>query len=189
MNKKLTVLFLIIILFSTTKSEDSFFPIYGKEVTEKGYILPKPFGINLIYVNMKQGINVKKLNVSGIAKIKLFPLLPATSVNLNKINIAVKNAETTNDIKVLKGDLWVFPFLNVYALFGQSKGITKAKIDLSVKNIPDLSIKNQDFTLNYKGLTYGVGTIFAGGYKNIFALLDINFSRTDLDIIHGQVDA
>ncbi|MGL5123613.1 MAG: hypothetical protein ACRC6K_05575 [Fusobacteriaceae bacterium] len=189
MNIKLTILFFSIILFSATRSEENFFPIFGKEVTEKGYILPKAFGINFIYVNMKQGINVNKINLSGSAKINLSPLIPTATVNFNNININVKHAETTNNIKIIKGDLWIFPFLNVYTLFGESTGETKAKIDLSIKNIPNFSIKNQDFTLNYKGLTYGVGTTLAGGYKNIFALLDINFSRTNLDIIEGQVDA
>lgn len=183
MTIKLKIILFSLILFSTAKSENNFFPIYGKEISEKGYDFPNPFGVNLIYINMKQGINVTKLDASGIALIPVFP------INLKDIKIDVKDAKTTNEIKVIKGDLWVFPFLNVYTLLGESKGITKAKIDLSVKGFPKLSLKNCDFTLNYQGFTYGLGTTLAGGYKNIFALLDINFSRTDLNIIDGHVDA
>ena len=46
-----------------------------------------------------------------------------------------------------------------------------------------------DFVLKFKGTTYGLGTTFAGGVGNWFGLLDLNYTRTKLNIIDGNIKA
>ena len=40
-----------------------------------------------------------------------------------------------------------------------------------------------------KGTTYGLGTTFAGGVGNWFGLVDLNYTRTKLNIIDGNIKA
>jgi len=46
-----------------------------------------------------------------------------------------------------------------------------------------------DFVLKFKGTTYGLGTTFVGGVGNWFGLLDLNYTRTQLNIIDGNIKA
>lgn len=47
---------------------------------------------------------------------------------------------------------------------------------------------NAGFRLNFKGSSYGAGIVLTGGYKNLFALLDSNFTQTRFDILDGHIN-
>ncbi|MGL6114036.1 MAG: hypothetical protein ACRC1R_03260 [Cetobacterium sp.] len=175
MRKKLLLLLaglLSVNIFGSNDS-DSMFPLFKDEVIKRGYKLPKPYGVNLIYVDMKQNVDINQISLS----------------KLKFLNIDIKDAEASNVTKGARVDLWLFPFMNIYGMVGETKGKSKAKIDISLKKIPGLKVKDVDFALEYDGITYGGGTILAGGYKNIFAMTDINYTRTTLDILEGDITA
>lgn len=99
--------------------------------------------------------------------------------------------------------MWVLPFLNLYGLLGYTDGTSTAPIKckagrptgilnplnkLCGRN-SDETRKIGDFNLDYEGVTYGVGMTLAGGVGNWFSIVDMNFTRTDLDILTGQIDS
>lgn len=178
--KKFLVFILLTFSFIPTfsreiDSQDNIFPIFGDIVREKGYELPKPMGVNIIYVAILQRVDINSLYLSK-GKLNL--------ENMSKIlSVDVKKAKTSNKSKLLRADLWVFPFLNLYGLIGQTQGNTSAKLDIKIFNI------NYPYNLNvhYKEITYGGGITLAGGYKNFFSLIDFNYTKTSLKIIKGDV--
>lgn len=247
--------------FETKLEYNRTFPIWGDKAVERGHSLPNPYGINFIYVDMKQDVDINKLELTGNLDLKkvtselnlgfLNPIFKDVApINLKDlISIEANTAESSNTNTMVRADMWVFPFLNVYALVGQSKGKSVAKIENTLNLQPilkpalagvkdpsilnpikekikeavkkelgsfigglagplidkmiDNAIKdlegsvetlapyklNSDFTLEYEGFTYGAGMVLAGGYKNFFSMVDLNYTRTSLDIIEGEISA
>lgn len=243
------------------------FPLLGKAAYERGYDLPNTYGINFIYVDMKQDVNINKLNLNGtldtgklvgsINNITLTSFFGGLQpISLDKIvTIKADKAKSTNTNTFVKADMWVFPFLNVYGILGKTQGKSVANIqalvdikpvikpafdkfnnptntnfikdailqkvedalggkgfftDLVISAITPIventvqqglvsigqtistlptQIINSKFTLDYDGITYGAGMVLAGGYKNLFSLVDINYTRTQLNIIEGEISA
>jgi hypothetical protein len=164
----------------------SFFPLLGDEARERGYELPNPYGINFIYVDMKQNVDIESINLSGTIK----------KLDIGKsLNLSADKAKTVNTNKLVRADIWVFPFLNIYGIVGKTKGHSSANVNGTFNLTPSLSkpilipIKDVDFTLKYEGTTYGVGTVLAAGNKNFFSLIDFNYTNTTLDIIEGDITA
>ena len=111
----ITFIFNSILLISSDNSlqDKSFFPLLGNEARERGYELPNPYGINVIYVDMKQDVDIKEINLTGtIGKLDIG----------KSLNLTADKAKTVNTNKLVKADLWVFPFLNVYGILGKTKG-------------------------------------------------------------------
>lgn len=181
----ITFIFNSILLISSDNSlqAKSMFPLLGDEARERGYELPNPYGINVIYVDMKQDVDIKALNLTG--KLSLFGGKPLELGNI--ISVKADSAKTVNTNELVKADLWVFPFLNVYGILGKTKGHSTALVDINLGN--STILKDYDFTLKYEGITYGVGTVLAGGYKDFFSLVDFNYTSTSLDIIEGNISA
>ena len=181
----ITFIFNSILLISSDNSlqDKSMFPLLGDEARKMGYELPNPYGINVIYVDMKQDVDIKALNLTG--KLSLFGGKPLELGNI--ISVKADSAKTVNTNELVKADLWVFPFLNVYGILGKTKGHSTALVDINLGN--STILKDYDFTLKYEGITYGVGTVLAGGYKDFFSLVDFNYTSTSLDIIEGNISA
>lgn len=129
----------------------------------------------------------------------------------------ISDADQTADNVTLRADMWVLPFLNFYGLIGYTEGDSEAPItcrsdrpgfslrpDSPADNILAGILNDKDlcgaagngesrrvgtFKLDYEGFTYGVGMTLAGGVGNWFTIMDLNFSRTELDILSGQIDS
>ena len=88
----------------------------------------------------------------------------------------------------LRLDMWVFPFLNVYGLVGHTRGssVSQVSVDSDPSQFRGLDrviagavhqlyqsgkLQNIDFTLDFKGTTWGTGFTLAGGYGNWFGLV------------------
>lgn len=179
------------------EDDEPFLPIFGKEAREKGYELPKPFGINVNYMNIHQNINVKSINFDGLYldfKLGWLPIKGPVASDAFKIDVL--STRQRSHTETLRLDAWVFPFMNVYGVVGHTKGRSVSKVSVgsddrwindTIKRIGDMD--NIDFVLKFKGTTYGLGTTFAGGVGNWFGLLDLNYTRTKLNIIDGSIKA
>lgn len=179
----ISVFLLNSVLLLSSDEDKTLFPIFKEEAIKRGYELPKPYGINFIFVNMKQNVDINSLNLTGnlsVGKLNLGELS-------NFISVKSTTAKTSNTNTLVKADLWVFPFLNLYGVFGKTKGNSSAIVDINLLNKPFL--KNYNFTLKYDGITYGAGAVIAGGYKNFFSVVDFNYTTTKLDIIDGNISA
>lgn len=169
------------VAFEDTK--DRFFPIWGDKVRELGYELPNPYGLSVMYVGMRQDVDVQSIDfdfqnkiIDGIA---------------DTLDITARDAKVDVENVTLRADIWVLPFLNVYGLLGHTKGQVKAKGNLKGRLpwIPPIEIDGIGIDIDFEGMTYGGGFIIAGGYDRFFAMVDTNYTYTSLDIVEGKTTA
>lgn len=184
---------------SAAEQSDSYFPIWGDEARARGYSIPLPYGVNLSYMNIRQDIMVDSITFSGL-KLGNHPI-PSDMFAIDAGHTREKS-KTEN----LRLDMWVFPFLNVYGLVGHTRGasVSQVSVDSDPSQCRGLDrviagavhqlyqsgkLQNIDFTLDFKGTTWGTGFTLAGGYGNWFGLVDTNYTRTDFDILDGSISA
>ncbi len=161
---------------SILKNYDQIFPIWGKKVVEKGFDLPYPYGANIIYFYMTQGIDMGNFGLSFGDN----PLNHAWSDV-----IKFKDTKTVVNTVNARFDLWLFPFLNVYGLLGKGWSSTTVHptIVLPDKEIPFTSKVDQS------GIYYGFGLTGAVGIKKNWLSLDMNWTWTDLELLDEPVPA
>ncbi|WP_394150670.1 hypothetical protein [Vibrio maritimus] len=171
--KPFIVLVTALTLSSTGFAQDSIFPIWGEQAAQRGYTLPKPYGLSLSYMDISNPVTIDNINLAGgIGDV---------------IDIDAKQAQFEGSNVTLRGDVWLLPFMNVYGILGYTQAQSTADIDsISIIGIP-ISVEDAKFTLDMSGITYGVGTTVVGGINNWFALLDLNYTYTDIDAIDGSI--
>ena len=162
----------------------NFLPIWGKDACERGYVLPRPFGISLGYMHQEQPFDVGDILINGI--------------DIKTPEIAVVNeVQNEESTYTLRFDVWILPFWNVYGILGRTDG--QAVGPLAVDLAPVLPLLcslpgnncavDTTFQLDYKADVTGFGTTIAGGYKDFFGMIDANFTKADLDISLTDADA
>jgi len=147
-------------------------PIWGKKVTQKGFKLPKSAGLSVQYLWQQSDIIINNLQVG---------FNNGPKYNLDQVVRFDKAQTTTNGVNI-RPDIWILPFLNVYAVFAKSK--TSTAINAGVW-IPDSSTWNKITTIdtkaNFDATTFGFGftpTIGVGGF---FLALDMNMTWSDIN--------
>ena len=161
-------------------------PFFGKSVREKGFDLPLPFGLNLIYTNMRQHAAVSDLRIGKNET-------PIT-------DITIPDPFSKDHNVTLRGDMWLFPFMNIYGLVGYTNGRAEVDVDITgltvtipnpfdpknpiVLPIPDIQIKE---SIEYNGITTGGGTTLAAGYRYIFGTVDMNYTWTNLNLADNTI--
>ena len=152
------------------------FPIWAQEAIDLGHELPKPYGFSINYMTMEQPLVVDSVAFTGLG-------------DFIDDRISINGSEALQDSETLtfRADMWVLPFLNLYGVIGHTKGssVANVQVDVDLPFFPELD--PFDFELNFKGTTYGVGGTIVGGIDNWFALLDVNYTNTDLDILDGEI--
>ncbi len=164
----------------TPASQSRVLPIWGDEARTRGYDLPEPFGVGYTYMNLRQDVVVDKIGFNSSTKFG--------QRMLSKVLIDVGHTRSSNESHMLKLDSWIFPFMNVYGIYGKTKGSSTAQLNsvtFSGKNL----VNNQPFILDYEGKSYGGGFTLAGGYNQYFATFDLNYTKTNLDILDGDIKA
>jgi len=162
----------------------NFLPIWGKEACAQGYVLPRPFGVSLGYMHQDQPFDVNDIFINGI---------DVKSPGVAVVD-EVQNEESTI---TLRFDAWLLPFWNVYGLLGRTDGEAigplQVNLDLVFPILCGLPGNNcqvdTTFDLDYKADVVGVGTTIAGGYKDFFGMIDMNYSEADLDISITDAEA
>ncbi|RLA72358.1 MAG: hypothetical protein DRG78_23940 [Epsilonproteobacteria bacterium] len=94
-------------------------PFMAQDVIDLGFDLPLPYGVAVIYAKIRQDLVLNELDVgiNGEGTVRL------DSVKFN-------NAEALNDSVQLKADMWLLPFMNIYAVAGAILG--EAKMDITI---------------------------------------------------------
>ncbi|WP_340618043.1 hypothetical protein [Xenorhabdus entomophaga] len=164
-------------LSHSAKSESRILPIWGDAARAKGYDLPEPFGASYSYMNMRQNVVVDKIGF----------IMPKNPLTAEALKIKAGHTRERNESHLLKLDSWVLPFLNVYGVYGKTKGISATNIE-SVE-LGFFKFNDIPFKLDFQGKTFGGGLTLAGGYNQFFATLDANYTRTNLDILDGGISA
>nr|WP_244636299.1 hypothetical protein [Erwinia persicina] len=164
-------------------------PFFGKEIRRRGYDLPDPYGIGFNYMNMRQNIKVNSINFSNLKIPSLFPGMAPIPIGNDLFNINVGHTRERSKTENARLDTWLFPFMNVYGIIGHTKGSSVSDVSVCAVGACPPQLKNLNFTLKFKGTTYGGGTTLAYGYHNWFGTLDFNYTRTDFDILDGSTSA
>jgi hypothetical protein len=171
-----------------------FLPIWGQEAKARGYVLPLPFGVSINNANITEPVKIKGLRLVGGSGAEIE--VPAQFVRLDPTE-AVNNS--------LRFDVWVFPFLNVYALAAKTSGHTDFQVNLPAASLPILpslpptcppnvcynfpGFTSPSVRQDFDGDTYGGGLTLAGGVGNFFGVFDANYTETDLDILKDRAKA
>jgi hypothetical protein len=138
--------------------------------------LPRTWGIGIDYFSMRQPYQIDSLTLvdyldtpGGPVPVDLGALLvPDPSV------LDINNDISNFDLKL---DVWVFPFLNVFALYGQIDGETS--INLRPLGLP-LPPQTNSLKIDYDGDVFGGGIVLAVGGDKWFASVTATFTDTDL---------
>lgn len=129
-------------LFTGVANADSIsLPIWKEKAEALGYNLPKPFGLNLSYMSMEQGINVDSIALKGLGGIEKL------------VDMQAEPGKQATDVMTLRADVWLFPFLNVYGLIGTLDGYSETDVNVKVK-LPFVKPQRiENFRLDLDGYT------------------------------------
>lgn len=162
----------------------NFLPFLGRAACERGYVLPRPFGVSLGYMHQDQPFDVGNVYINGI---------DVKTPGLAVVN-EVQNEEST---VTLRFDAWILPFWNIYGILGKTDGRADGPLRIDLEPVFPLlcSLPGNDcgvdttFIIDYKADVTGYGTTVAGGYKDFFGMIDANRTRADLDISRTDAEA
>ncbi len=170
------------------KKWDRVLPFYAQDVINRGFSLPKPLGISVVYADTFQQMQLNNLSVGFRGSNKV----PIDFVSFD-------NNTSHTQTPQLKLDAWVFPFMNVFATVGKISGeadiqftidgnnfINQSGIDCSrLINKPICSrVEDKAVTVpvvaDLSGTNYTVGAILASGWKDYFFTVPISASYADM---------
>jgi hypothetical protein len=147
-------------------------PIWGAKATKRGYTLPYSAGVSTQYFGQRSDLVIDNLMV-GFNNGPMYDL--DGLVKFDKV-------QARSDGLSLRPDIWLFPFLNVYAILGRSAASTEVGYGLWVpdssgteRNIFSASTK-VDFSAN----TFGIGFTPTLGVRGGWMALDMNVTWTDV---------
>ena len=150
------------------KRWSAFLPLMAEEARRRGYDLPLPFGITLIYNYLERDILVNDLSI-GIDG------APVSSVS------SYVDLGSTSHVHVglARADVWLLPFLNLYMLLG---GIDNVSTTRAFVTLPGPGSQTLEFTgeTQLNGFVGGGGLTVAAGYEQFFLMADANYTQTDL---------
>jgi len=154
-------------------------PIWGAKVTKKGFELPYSAGIGLNYLDQQSDIIIDNLSVgfNNGPKYELDEII--------RFNKAISRASGVN----VRPDVWLFPFLNVYAILAKAKTSTEIGAGLWVPNGSDSWKEVGSFTTkaNFEATSVGFGVTPTMGVGGGWAALDMNFVWTDVSALDKPV--
>lgn len=144
------------------------FPIFGKDVVARGFDVPYPVGLNVIGIGITQPVTMNDFQLSFGQDVPTTPF-PLVQFGDAKSTVASLNTRV---------DLWLFPFLNVYGLYGLASTNTQVTLEAPIK-----------FTssVDQTGKYYGVGLTSAFGFNGHWASVDVNWTWSDLELLEKPV--
>ena len=152
-----------------SQEPDHRLPFLKELATEHGAVLPRPFGVSVVITRL----GGRQIEVTDLR-------LGAEGGELHSVSDFVSLASNSNVFNAnLKFDAWLLPFLNVYALVGYVHNISNTT--LHVKHVlPGGEDRDIKVDTELSGAVGGLGVTLAGGYKNLFVVVDCNYSKTGL---------
>jgi hypothetical protein len=145
------------------------FPLLGEKVAQRGIKVPLPFGVGLNYAFADQPIEISRIavgvNDSEMVDISDFIVFDDLNARLHAVN--------------LRADLWVLPFMNVYAL-----GNYVVQTETSVSIAEPFSF---DAGAVQSGYGAGFGTTLAGGFWGFFGTVDLNWTWNKMEKLEQPV--
>lgn len=147
------------------------FPILGQGAYKQGFDIPYPAGLMVNYIWMDQGIDLTNIQL-GLETQNLD--IPLTAVDFIDFG---ENRNTSQSLN-FRPDLWIFPFLNVYGLFGYGRSNTEVNL---VAPINLKSVVEQEFS------TTGFGVMTAFGVGPVWVSVDGNWTWNKPELLDKAV--
>ena len=150
---------------------DRVFPFWGAKAYKRGIDIPYPIGFMANYFWMNQGILIDNFQL-GIDKIPGDGNVDVPLSNLPDSILSFKNNTNMSWSLNVRPDIWLFPFIDLYGIFGYGRSTTTVR-----PYLPFLENGAVPADPVEQGITtYGVGALFAGGVGPVWLSLDANVS-------------
>ena len=149
-------------------------PIWGDKATKAGFSLPYSAGLSVNYLWQQSDILINNLQVG-------FNNGPMHNIDeYVQFNDAIARSNAVN----IRPDFWLFPFLNVYGIFAQSKTSTEVDIDIRIPTDEGFTtITTLNTIAEFNGTSVGFGLTPTLGIGGGWLALDMNFTWTDIDAL------
>src|ERR1700741_2599539 len=137
-----------VLIDSLKKSEYPYsLPILGAKATKAGYNLPYSAGVSAQYFWQESDLIIDNLNV-GFNNGPMY--------NLDEI-VRINKARATASATTIRPDIWLFPFLNIYAILGKAKASTEVGFGVWVPDSTNTSheIVSASTLIEFNTSTYG----------------------------------
>ncbi len=147
-------------------------PIMGKKATAKGFDLPYPVGVSMQYFWQQSDIIIDNLQV-GFNNGQMY--------GLDEV-IRFDKARATTGAVTVRPDFWLFPFLDIYGIFGYGAASTDVGFGVCVPdsaNVPT-EILSSGSKVEFNAPTIGFGITPTFGVAGLFIALDMNMTWTDV---------
>lgn len=147
-------------------------PVLGKAATKRGFNLPYSAGLGINYLWTKADLVIENLQV-GFNNNPMHDLSQVV-----RFNDATSNTQGLN----FRPDIWVLPFLNVYAIVARSRPSTTVDFDIYA---PDgsgnwNSVASFKTEANFDATTSGFGITPTMGVGGGWMAFDMNFTWSDI---------
>lgn len=160
-------------------------PFMRDLAADRGETLPMPYGLAVVYSNTKQDLELDNLDVTANGN-----TTSASSL------LHLGDSDIKSSSVLLKGDVWLLPFLDVFAFVGQASNKLKADYSINVAEVADYygssacadpSNRQTFCERNVTGtierdsdaLNYGGGALLAAARGPAFALMGLIYATSD----------
>ncbi|MDX1334869.1 MAG: hypothetical protein R3312_03725, partial [Gammaproteobacteria bacterium] len=144
---------------------DRTFPIWGKEARKKGYDLPKPFGVSFVTLLQDTQFDLTSFELNGV---DVGGVIGGDDAKVENRALAL----------LVRADMWLFPFMNVGLLLGESNTTTDITLQRLPGGIPPFIPPGDYFVIEdarSSSTLVGLGTTLAGGEGNFFGTVDFQY--------------
>ncbi len=147
-------------------------PIWGAKATKAGYALPYSAGLSIQYFGQESDLIIENLKV-GFNGGPMYDL-----DGLVRFDKAIATASAVT----FRPDIWLFPFLDVYGIFGKAQASTDVGFGVWIPDSSgtDQQILSAESTVEFKSSTFGLGITPTIGVGGGFLALDMNVAWTDV---------
>jgi hypothetical protein len=147
-------------------------PIWGDKATKRGYTLPHSAGLSLQYYGQTSSILIDNMMVGFNG---------GTLHDLDGIVRFDENTATTHGVS-FRPDIWLLPFLNIYAILGSSAASTEVNYAIWLPDTSGSSRPVGSFgtKVDFNATTIGLGFTPTLGVGGGWLALDMNTTWTDV---------
>jgi hypothetical protein len=147
------------------------FPFLGQQAYKQGFDLPYPVGAMVNYIWMDQGIVMDNFQLGILSQNVDLPLTPVDFIEFG-------TTTNTSYAANFRPDIWIFPFLNLYGLFGYGSSTTEVNL---VAPVEMKSVVQQNMS------TAGFGLMGAFGLGPLWMSVDANWTWTSPELLDDPV--
>lgn len=161
-------------------------PFFGGKAKAKGHRFEHPFGMGLQGRYYTQAYTAGNLIIQDSTK--SMTIRPDTMI---------QQTTASEYSLILRPNIWIFPFLNIYAMAGYTQGLVNPALSVpsftlnidEVGSLPIDSAFQLNETLKYYGPTFGFGTSMAVGRGHYFLFTDYHYYETTPNDIEGKLSS